>query len=136
MVFHNADYVLGAVTLVAAVLGLFGGFSGALGFCAGVVAAGAAGKFGYPYARDVIAAPWGAALAVLAATLLAFGIARAVVKRVVRGLLAQPADAIFGFLVAAVTGAGVSLGGLFAVRQLLGVQVESAVYALVLDLLW
>jgi len=135
MQFYTADYVLGVATLVAAILGLFGGFSGALGFCAGVAASGAAIKFGYPIAKDFIATPWLAALAMLAASLLAFGIARAVVKRVVKGLLAQPADAIFGFLVAGTTGAALSLAGLFAARQLMEIQVESAVYSLVMGFL-
>jgi len=132
MQFYTADYVLGAVTIVAAILGLFGGFSGALGFCAGVVAAGVAVKFGWPVATGHIATQWGAALAMLAAALLVFGIARAIVKRIVKGLLAQPADAIFGFLVAAATGAGLALAALFAAKQLMGMQVESTVYSLMM----
>jgi len=132
MTFYTADYVMGVATLVAAILGLFGGFSGALGFCAGVAASGAAVKFGYPIAKDYIATQWMAALAVLVATLLAFGIARMVVKRIVKGLLAQPADAIFGALVAAVTGAALSLTGIFAVNRVADAPVESAVYSLVM----
>ena len=37
-------------------------------------------------------------------TLLAFGIVRLIVKKLVNGLLAQPSDAIFGFLVGAALG--------------------------------
>jgi len=132
MNFYTADYALGVVAIVAAIFGLFGGFSGALGFCAGVVAAGLSVKFGFPFAKNFIATPWVAAVATLVVALLTFGIARAVVKRIVKGLLAQPADAIFGFLVAGVTGAGLSLAALFAANRLLEMQVPSTVYSLVM----
>lgn len=133
MQFCTADYVLCVVTIVAAILGLFGGFSGALGFCAGVVASGVAVKFGWPVATGGhISTPWGAALAMLAAALLVFGIARAIVKRIVKGLLAQPADAIFGFLIAGATGVGISLAAIFVANRLMGMQVQSAVYSLVM----
>jgi len=135
MQFYTADYVLGAVTLVAAILGMFGGFSGALGFCAGVAAAGAAGKFGYGYVAAYCSTQWMSALATLVISLVAFGVARAIVRRIVKGLLAQPADAIFGFLVAAVTGAAVSLTAVFAANRLLELQIESTAYSLVMGFL-
>ena len=48
--------------------------------------------------------------ATLVAALLAFGLVRLVVKRLVNGLLAQPSDALFGFAV----GAGLGVLLLFA----------------------
>ena len=57
-------------------------------------------------ARQVrLDAVWMRGAAVLVGTLLVFGIVRFVVKRTVNGLLAQPSDALFGFLVGAVAGA-------------------------------
>ena len=47
---------------------------------------------------------WGRVVAVLALGLVVFGLVRLVVRKLVAGLLAQPADAIFGFLTGAVTG--------------------------------
>ena len=53
----------------------------------------------------------------LVALLVAFGIVRALVRRFVNGLLAQPADAIFGFLtglvVVALLLAGWAFSGLY-----------------------
>jgi len=135
MTFHTADYVLAAATLVAAILGLFGGFSGALGFCAGVVAAALVGRFGFAVIGAYVTTRWLAGLALLAATLLAFGLARVIVKRVVKGLLAQPADAIFGSLVAALTGAALALAAMFAAKHLGGVEFASSAYALVAEFL-
>jgi len=129
---YTADYVLCAVTLAAAVLGLFGGFSGALGFFAGSAAAGMAVKFGWSFARSLIQIPWVAAVATLVAALLAFGIARAVVRRIVRGLLAQPADAIFGSLVAAVTGAALAGAALVFAERMLGRGVDSVIVRVVM----
>ena len=48
---------------------------------------------------------WQRAGGVLVATLLAFGIVRMIVKKLVNGLLAQPSDAILGFLIGAALGA-------------------------------
>ena len=60
---------------------------------------------------------WVRALAVLAGLLVVFGIVRALVRRFVNGLLAQPADAIFGFLagvlLVALVAVGWAVSGLF-----------------------
>jgi len=130
--FTTADYVLAAITLAAAIFGLFGGFSGALGFCAGLVAAVVVGKFGYPLLGDYLTTQWAVALATLAAVLLAFGLARALVKRIVKGLLAQPADAIFGGLVSAITGLALALAAMYAARTFGGFTFESNIYTLLM----
>ena len=44
------------------------------------------------------------------ATLLGFGLVRLIVKRLVNGLLAQPTDAIFGFVIGAAFGAALLVG--------------------------
>ncbi len=69
------------------------------------------------------------ALAALAMALVAFGVARLIVKKTVNRLLAQPADAIFGALTAAVAAFGVSVAVLYLVNQVGGeeLQVESAI---------
>ena len=107
--FLPADYALCGLTIVMAVLGLFRGFSGTLGFALGAIAALVTASFGWTYSATLTAVMWQRAAGALVATLLAFGLVRLVVKKLVNGLLAQPSDAIFGFLV------GAALGGLVLV---------------------
>ncbi len=109
MDFLFADYVILAVAVGSAVLGLFIGFSGALAFLAGLVVAGVVARVGWTLSADYLAARWARGLGTLVVTLLGFGIVRVVVRKCVHGLLAQPADAILGSLTALVSGAAVSL---------------------------
>ena len=102
--FLPADYVICGITVVMAVLGLFRGFSGTLGFVLGAVAAAFVGSFGWAYSASFTEVAWQRGAGVLVATLLAFGIVRLIVKKLVNGLLAQPSDAIFGFLIGAALG--------------------------------
>ena len=102
--FQPADYVLCGITIVMAVLGLFRGFSGTLGFVLGAVAAAFAGSFGWAYSASLTQVMWQRCAGVLVVALLAFGIMRLIVKKLVNGLLAQPSDAIFGFLTGAALG--------------------------------
>ena len=108
MVFLPADYALAAFTVIAAVMGLFRGFSGTMAFVIALAAAGAVFGFGWPYSEMFSKTVWIRAAAVLAAALLSFGVIRYVVKKCVNGLLSQPADSIFGLL------AGVAVGALAA----------------------
>lgn len=101
----TADYVLLGAALALAVLGAFGGFSGALAFLLAAVAGGATGKFSWDFAGSHIENSAGRALAVLAVSLVVFGVVRAIVRKFVSKALAQPADAFFGFLAGAATGA-------------------------------
>ena len=105
-----ADYVVGGIVVVTAVLGLFRGFSGTLAFFIACAAAAVTGAFGWPYSASFTPVAWMRAAGTLVAVLLAFGIVRLIVKRLVNGLLAQPTDAIFGFLVGAAFGAAVLIG--------------------------
>lgn len=102
-----ADYVLCGATLAAAVTGLFRGFSGTLAFALASAAAAATGSFGWAYSATLTDALWQRGAGVLVASLLAFGIVRLIVKKLVGGLLAQPSDAIFGALVGAAIGGAV-----------------------------
>ena len=102
--FLPADYALCGITVVMAVLGLFRGFSGTLGFVLGAVAAAFAGSFGWVRSAVLTDVAWQRGAGVLVATLLAFGIVRLVVKKLVNGLLAQSSDAILGFLTGAALG--------------------------------
>ena len=99
--FQVADYVICGVTLVAAVTGLFRGFSGTLAFALATAAASFAGTFGWSYSATLTDVAWQRGAGVLVATLLTFGIVRLVVKKLVNGLLSQPSDAILGGLVGA-----------------------------------
>ena len=102
--FLAADYAICGITVVMAVLGLFRGFSGTLGFVLGVVAATFAASFGWVYSASFTDVAWQRGAGVLVVTLLVFGVVRLIVKKLVNGLLAQPSDAIFGFLVGAALG--------------------------------
>lgn len=104
-----ADYVILGAAAVAAVFGLIGGFSGALAFFAGTVGAAVAGRLAWLASLDWFDAAWARALSALALALVAFGLARKVVRLVVHNILAQPGDAIFGFLVAAASGFALAL---------------------------
>lgn len=103
--FQPADYVLCGLTIVMAVLGLFRGFSGTLGFVAASAAAVFAALFGWTYSASLTSVAWQRGAGVLVATLLVFGLVRLVVKKFVNGLLAQPTDAIFGCLLGIAIGA-------------------------------
>ena len=103
--FQPADYVLCGLMVVMAVLGLFRGFSGTLGFVLAAIAATLTATFGWTFSASFTDVTWQRALGVLVATLLAFGLVRLIVKKLVNGLLAQPSDAIFGFLIGAALGA-------------------------------
>jgi uncharacterized membrane protein required for colicin V production len=105
MELQPADYVLCALALTAAVTGLFRGFSGTLAFLAAIAAGGTAASFVWTFSAGFTPEVWMRAAATLVAALLAFGIVRLVVKKLVNGLLAQPSDAIFGMIVGAVCGA-------------------------------
>ena len=102
-----ADYALGGLAIALAVLGLFRGLSGTLAFLMATLAASATVTFGWRYSAAYLAVGWQRAGAVLVATLLAFGLVRVLVRKLVNGALAQPSDALFGCLVGLATGAAV-----------------------------
>ena len=102
--FQPADYAICGITIVMAVLGLFRGFSGTLGFVLGAVAAAFAASLGWVHSASFTEVAWQRGAGVLVVTLLAFGIVRLIVKKLVNGLLAQPSDAVFGFLTGAALG--------------------------------
>ena len=56
--FLPADYALCGVTIVMAVLGLFRGLSGTLGFVSAVLAAAFAASFGWAYSAALTAVAW------------------------------------------------------------------------------
>lgn len=99
-----ADWVLLGATLGMAVLGLFRGFSGTLAFLLAVVVSAFTATFGWTYSANFTEVAWMRGAGVLVVALVAFGLVRMVVKKLVNGLLAQPSDAIFGFLIGAAFG--------------------------------
>ncbi len=104
MILQPADYVVGAIVITLAIMGLFRGFSGALAFLVALGAAAAVSVCGWSLSAEWLTETWMRAAATLVATLLAFGLVRLLVKKFVNGLLAQPSDAIFGFLVGLAVG--------------------------------
>ena len=107
------DYVVIAFALGGAVWGLFIGFSGALAFLAGAVAAVAFAKIGWPISAQWLEATWGRIIALVVADLLVFGLVRMLVRRVVKGLVAQPGDALLGSLSAAISGLSIALTAIY-----------------------
>lgn len=103
--FLIADWILCAFAAVAAVTGLFRGFSGTLGFAIAALAAFFAATFGWTLSADFTEVLWMRGAGVLVVTLLVFGLVRLVVKKLVNGLLAQPTDALAGALVGALLAA-------------------------------
>lgn len=99
-----ADYVLCGLALVSAVLGLFRGFSGTLAFALAVIIAALAGGFGWPWSASFTETVWMRVGGTLVVVLLAFGIVRALVRKLVNGLLAQPSDALLGLVTGALVG--------------------------------
>ena len=78
-----ADYAICAITVVLAVVGLFRGLSGMLAFAAASAAAMSVASFGWVYSAVYTDVTWQRAAGVLVAVLLAYGIVRLVVKRLV-----------------------------------------------------
>ena len=109
-----AEYAILAVTLGAAVAGLFIGFSGSLAFLAGSLAATATARFGWVMASDLLPSAWSRGISVAVASILAFGIVRWIVRKMVYDLVAQPGDAIFGAIVAGAVGFCISAGSVMA----------------------
>lgn len=93
-----ADYALCALAVAMAVTGLFRGFSGTLAFALACVAGGTAGIFGWDYSAELTQVVWMRGGGTLVFALLAFGLVRILVRKLVGGLLAQPSDALFGML--------------------------------------
>ena len=102
-----ADWVLISLTVAAAVSGLFRGFSGTVAFVVATAAAFVAGSAAWGY--DFTDETWIRVLALTVVSLLAFGLTRVVVRKLVNGLLSQPADSVFGFLCGALLGVAAAL---------------------------
>ena len=102
--FQMADWAIVAFTIVAAVTGLFRGFSGTLAFLLACAAGVVASSLGWGFSETFADAVWMRVAGTLVFTLLVFGLVRYIVRKVVNGLLAQPADAIFGFISGAAFG--------------------------------
>ncbi len=105
-----ADYLLIGLATVMAITGLFRGFSGTIAFFIAVVAGVTSGIISWTYAVDYTNETWIRALVTLAIALIAFGLIRIIVRKLVNGLLAQPSDAIFGFLIGVLFGAAIIVG--------------------------
>ena len=99
-----ADYVLGGLVCILAVLGLFRGVSGMLAFVLASSAAAVVGSFCWPYSETLTGELWQRGAGTLLAVLLTFGLVRIVVRKCVNGLLAQPTDALLGLVIGAVSG--------------------------------
>lgn len=104
-----ADYALLGLALVMSVTGLFRGLSGMLAFVVSTVVVCGVGALGWTFSETVTVVLWQRVGLTALIVLVAFGIVRLVVTKIVHAMLAQPADAIFGFL------AGIALVALIAV---------------------
>ena len=98
MTLQTADYVFVAFATAMALTGLLRGFSGTVAFVAASAAGSAAGSVAWALSARCLDPLWHRVVATCAAAVLAFGIVRFAVKKLVNGLLAQPSDALFGLL--------------------------------------
>ena len=121
-----SDFAILLAAAVAAVAGLFVGFSGSLAFLAGIAAAALTVKFGGSPLSAYIEVEWQLALAVLVLAIVAFGLVRALVRKTVHSLVAQPGDALLGATLAAFTGAMISAGAVYAANRLGIAELDSA----------
>ena len=93
------DYVLLTFSCLLVILGLFRGASGFFALVSATIISIAVGMLVWPYAVSLNDQTSVRYLIVIVGSLLAFGLVRVVVKKIVNGLLSQPADSIFGFLI-------------------------------------
>lgn len=114
------DYVVLAIALAGCVVGLFVGFSGALAFLLATVVAGGAASFAWPMLVSEFPSVGLRGTVVAIGALILFGIVRALVKRFVHGLVAQPGDAIFGALISASAAFGCGLAAIWFIGFLTG----------------
>lgn len=133
MEFTPADLVILGVAGVAAIFGLIGGFSGALAFLVGLGGGAFAARFAWLTSVSWFEADWARALATLAIALVAFGLVRMLIRKVVHGILAQPADALFGALVAAASGFALAVGIVFLLGYANILKVDSNLVSQVLS---
>lgn len=81
------------------ILGLFRGASGFFSFVSATIISVASGIIFWPCIVDMIEQVSVRYLVLIVGLLLIFGLIRVVVKKVVNGLLSQPADSFFGLLI-------------------------------------
>lgn len=98
------DYCLIVIGVFFAIMGLFKGLSGNLAFLVSLLASSIVARPLWNYLSAVLESLPLRIVAILIVSLLFFGLVRLVVKKCINGLLAQPADAIFGFISGAAIG--------------------------------
>ncbi len=89
-----------ALTVVSVLIGLLRGASGFLAFAAATAGASVAAIHCWSYTLRISEAAWIRVIVSLVLALLIFAILRAVVKKIVNGLLSQPSDSFFGIVIA------------------------------------
>ena len=92
------DYILVGITVFFAAVGLVRGVSGEFGSLCGWVAGAAAAKFGWSYFGSLITIKWALVGVTVFAALVAFGLVRVIVSKIVHKALSQPTDAILGLV--------------------------------------
>ena len=114
------DYVILAMAAGGAVTGIFIGISGALAFLAGTAVSAGAARLGWPITAEYLESGIARAAATTLLSLVAFWIARTLVRRTVKVAVEQPGDAILGALAAALSGFALGLA-LIWLGQFLGI---------------
>lgn len=92
------DYAVLALSCFFLILGICRGASGVFSFLCATVVSVSAGIFVWEPIGALGFARWVQLTVVVILGLLAFGVIRVVVKKLVNSLLAQPADCLFGLL--------------------------------------
>ena len=102
-----ADWAILAFIGLLAIGGLFRGFSGSVAFLLAMAAAFICGVIAWNLSADYLSQDWQRGAATFVVALLLFGIVRVIVKKIVNVLLAQPADALLGFVAGLAAGVAV-----------------------------
>lgn len=118
MVLTPTDYAVLTIAAGGAAIGLFLGLSGAAAFLAGTAVSVCCAIFGWSLLGEYVTTPWMRVLAMVIGVLLAFGLARFLVRRFIHVMIAQPGDAIFGALTLGAVGAAAALGAVWLGRYL------------------
>lgn len=99
------DYILLAVSCFFVIMGLFKGASGLFSFVTATITSVSASILLWPYIAARFPQLSVKYVVAIVVGLIIFGLIRIIVRKIVNGLLGQPADAIFGFVLGVLTSA-------------------------------
>lgn len=115
--FYSADWMVVLIATAAAIGGMIIGVSGALAWLLATAVSCVAFRFCWGGYSALIAIFWVRVIVTAITLLLIFAAVRALVKKFIRVLVAQPGDAIFGAIISATVGFAFAVGALWLIAQ-------------------